>query len=171
MIISLGRWLPIASSDLPGSGFDGSGRSASGESRGIAPLPSLFGLAPGGVCRARPVARPAGELLPRRFTLTAKKPSHGKPHDDSSEAVYSLWHFPYPNRSPGGGRYPPPYPAESGLSSAACLQHPGRNSPERRTPRRSSPPPRSSHHNHTNRPPAGTRRGPPSTGHNSRNLE
>jgi hypothetical protein len=31
---------------------------------------SLFDLAPGGVCRARSVARPAGELLPHRFTLT-----------------------------------------------------------------------------------------------------
>ena len=30
----------------------------------------LFGLAPGGVCRARVVTRPAGELLPHRFTLT-----------------------------------------------------------------------------------------------------
>ena len=32
----------------------------------------LFGLAPGGVCRARPVTRPAGELFPHRFTLTSK---------------------------------------------------------------------------------------------------
>ena len=31
----------------------------------------LFGLAPDGVCRAKPVTRPAGELLPRRFTLTS----------------------------------------------------------------------------------------------------
>ena len=31
----------------------------------------LLGLAPGGVYRARPVTRPAGELLPHRFTLTA----------------------------------------------------------------------------------------------------
>jgi hypothetical protein len=31
----------------------------------------LFGLAPDGVCLARPVTRPAGELLPRRFTLTS----------------------------------------------------------------------------------------------------
>jgi len=30
----------------------------------------LCGLAPGGVCQARPVTRPAGELLPHRFTLT-----------------------------------------------------------------------------------------------------
>jgi len=38
--------------------------------------PSFFlrGLAPGGVCRARPVARPAGALLPHRFTLTRRRP-------------------------------------------------------------------------------------------------
>ena len=33
---------------------------------------SLFDLAPGGVCLAKPVTRPAGELLPHRFTLTAR---------------------------------------------------------------------------------------------------
>jgi len=32
--------------------------------------PTLLGLAPGGVCRAIPVTRDAGGLLPRRFTLT-----------------------------------------------------------------------------------------------------
>src|SRR5262249_17789424 len=30
----------------------------------------LFGLAPGGVCQAKPITRPAGALLPHRFTLT-----------------------------------------------------------------------------------------------------
>src|ERR671930_1752990 len=34
------------------------------------PWRSLLGLAPGGACRAGPVARSAGELLPHRFTLT-----------------------------------------------------------------------------------------------------
>src|SRR6476660_8587105 len=44
-----------------------------------------FGLAPGGVCRAAPVTRDAGALLPHRFTLAcARRPS----------AVCSLWHFP-----------------------------------------------------------------------------
>ena len=33
---------------------------------------SLLGLAPGGACRAGAVARAAGELLPHRFTLTAR---------------------------------------------------------------------------------------------------
>jgi len=32
---------------------------------------NLFGLAPGGGCQALPVARQAGGLLPRLFTLTA----------------------------------------------------------------------------------------------------
>src|SRR5436190_20793985 len=47
--------------------------------------PSLFGLAPGGVCRAARVTPGAGALLPHRFTLAcARRPS----------AVCSLWHFP-----------------------------------------------------------------------------
>ena len=33
----------------------------------------LFDLAPGGVYRADPVTRAAGELLPHRFTLTARE--------------------------------------------------------------------------------------------------
>jgi hypothetical protein len=72
MTISLGRRLPGASSDLPGS-RDGSGRpvaAAFGRGLGDDTAP-LFGLAPDGVYRARPVTRPAGELLPHRFTLTA----------------------------------------------------------------------------------------------------
>src|SRR5262249_61684831 len=43
----------------------------------------LFGLAPGGVYRAGPVARAAGELLPHRFTLTAR----------CRAAVCFLWHW------------------------------------------------------------------------------
>jgi hypothetical protein len=45
--------------DLPGSVY---GRDAL----------SLYGLAPGGVCLATPVARGAGALLPHRFTLTGR---------------------------------------------------------------------------------------------------
>jgi hypothetical protein len=57
-----------------------------GSVRGRAAL-SLLNLAPDGVCRAGPVARVAGALLPHRFTLTCatrRWPS----------AVCSLWHFP-----------------------------------------------------------------------------
>jgi len=56
------------------------------------PLPTsrdyfLFGLAPGGVCQAKPITRPAGALLPHRFTLTGKH---------CSPAVCFLLHFPEP---------------------------------------------------------------------------
>jgi hypothetical protein len=43
----------------------------------------------------------------------------------SAEAVCFLWHFPYLNwlrAGLDGGRYPPSYPAESGLSSPASLR-------------------------------------------------
>src|SRR3954466_14480587 len=110
MTISLGRRFPDASSDLPG-GRDGSGQSAARpipeDRAGTAPL---FGLAPGGVCRARPVTRPAGELLPHRFTLTP--PARGRRGGLFSVALSLLG-------NPSGGRYPPPRPVESGLSSPA----------------------------------------------------
>jgi len=38
-------------------------------------IASLFGLAFSGVFLAEPITRPAGELLPRRFTLTAPRRS------------------------------------------------------------------------------------------------
>jgi len=53
-----------------------SARSHRGETKGGPPLKrNLFGLAPGGGCQALPVARQAGGLLPRLFTLT---PSQGR---------------------------------------------------------------------------------------------
>src|SRR3990170_2833288 len=70
--IHLGCWLPSTSSNQP-EGADGPSFNA-----------FLFGLAPGGGCRANPVARVAGELLPRRFTLTPVYIG----------AVYFLWPFP-----------------------------------------------------------------------------
>ena len=48
-------------------------RTAGPDRPGIAPAPFLFGLAPGGVCRAAAVAGERGALLPHRFTLTAAK--------------------------------------------------------------------------------------------------
>ena len=73
---------------------DGSGRPVDRPPMKTAGPAPLFGLAPGGVCRARPVARPAGELLPRRFTLTAPDRSNR-----TGTAVCFLWHFPYPSRA------------------------------------------------------------------------
>ena len=61
--IHLGRASPRASSDLPGSPC---GPQVRGRSRRA----SLFGLAPGGVCRAAECCHRRGALLPHRFTLT-----------------------------------------------------------------------------------------------------
>lgn len=69
--ISLGRRSPDASSSRPGSG-DETGRFAPNPHRTGRRGSNFFllGLAPDGVYRASPVTRPAGELLPHRFTLT-----------------------------------------------------------------------------------------------------
>src|SRR5205823_13771151 len=64
----------------------------------------LFGLAPGGVCRAGAVTRTAGELLPHRFTLTALA--------DGGLLSVALVRGVSPP-----GRYPAPCPVEPGLSS------------------------------------------------------
>ena len=47
---------------------------------------NLFGLAPGGVYLAAPIAQGTGELLPHLFTLIPT----------FAETVCFLWHFPYP---------------------------------------------------------------------------
>jgi hypothetical protein len=54
----------------------------------------LFDLAPGGVCLARLVAQPAGELLPHRFTLTPRRTQSCTSR--CREAVCFLLHFPGP---------------------------------------------------------------------------
>jgi hypothetical protein len=69
------------------------------------PPASLSGLAPGGVCRAAPVARDAGGLLLHRFTLACSRtrrfeeirlsePPAGFRRSLPSSAVCSLLHFP-----------------------------------------------------------------------------
>ena len=67
---------------------------------------SLLGLAPGGACRAGTVARTAGELLPHRFTLTAR--------DERAAAVYFLLRL---REVAPAWVSPAPCPVESGLSS------------------------------------------------------
>ncbi len=99
--ISLGRRFPATSSSRPGSG-DWAGHPVSVSQ----PNSSLLGLAPDGVYRARPVTRPAGELLPHRFTLTAR-----------CAGRRSAFCCTFPGLT-AGGRYPPSCPAEPGLSSA-----------------------------------------------------
>ena len=76
MIISLGRRLPGASSSLPERHSGRTNPRAANAPRGRGGEVArtlIFGLAPGGVYRAGPVARVAGELLPHRFTLTARE--------------------------------------------------------------------------------------------------
>ena len=70
-VIPLGRPLLAGSSDL-----------TRGSAAGHRTL--LFGLAPGGVCRASRVTPGPGELLPHRFTFAGTE----------APAVYFLWHFP-----------------------------------------------------------------------------
>ena len=74
---------------------------AGGDAAGPSGPCSLFDLAPSGVYRARPVTRPAGELLPHRFTLTARA--------EAREAVCFLLHFPWPR-----GRWALPITASYG---------------------------------------------------------
>lgn len=106
MIITLGRQLPDASSDLPGS---------SGGPPSSAPL---CGLAPDGVCLASPVTRGTGELLPRRFTLTLLE----------RRAVCFLWHFPWGHpRSPLAtilALWSPDFPLAAGINRTPAITCP-----------------------------------------------
>ena len=73
-VIHLDTLSPAASSSLPGNTAG----------RGMVPL---FGLAPGGVCRAVACCHRRGALLPHLFTLT----THALRR---RSAVCFLWHFP-----------------------------------------------------------------------------
>jgi len=107
MVIPLPAWLPARAAprndrdlDLrdtrrarcPGSRIPGAKRPTRELSGGPPVCAPLFGLAPCGVCRAAPVTRGAGGLLPHRFTLTA---TAGEP---DVAAVCFLWHFPSRHR-------------------------------------------------------------------------
>src|SRR5438105_10768482 len=97
--ISLGRPLPDASSNLPGS-----------QAR-RATSPPLFGLSPSGVYRAEGVTASAGALLPHRFTLAA-----------CFRPRRFVFCGTFPGIAPAGG-YPALCPVELGLSSG-CLRGP-----------------------------------------------
>lgn len=89
--------------------------------------PPLFGLAPGGVCRAAAVAGARGALLPHRFTL-ASRPDGADP--GGVMAVCSLWHCPWgcPRRALPGTVFPwsPdfPHPATFRQLRGAAVQPP-----------------------------------------------
>ena len=115
-IIHLRYASPRTSSDLPGSLC---GPHVLPHPR-TGPLAPLFGLAPGGVCRAVECCHRRGALLPHHFTLTA--PFAG------GLAVCFLLHFPWaraPQALPGA------LPWEPGLSSTLarsdCLADSGRD--------------------------------------------
>jgi len=101
MTIPLGRLLPGASRDRPGRR---SGNRRAGLSAGV---PPLFGLAPGGVCRAAPVT--GGAV--RSYRTVSPLPVGRSP-----PAVCSLLHFPWgrPRRALPGTLTS----VEPGLSSA-----------------------------------------------------
>ena len=99
-IIHLGTPLPAPSSGLPGH----IGRAALKR--------VLYGLAPGGVYLADPVTRNAGGLLHHLFTLTAGQ----FPCEETLQRRFLFCGTGL--RVSPSGRYPPPCPAEPGLSSA-----------------------------------------------------
>jgi len=111
-IIHLGRPSPAASSNLPGSPL-GTGGVA------VRPRTPLFGLAPGGVCRAANCYQPRGALLPHLFTLTGLQ---------ARRFVFcGTFHGLAPSRG-----YLAPCPKEPGLSSASMKQRlPGQLRPFR----------------------------------------
>ena len=116
-VISLGRRLPGASSSHTRERH--AGRASPTLASEIA---LLFGFAPGGVYRADPVTRAAGELLPHRFTLTAAEPG-------PAEAVYFLLRYPWPC-----GRWALPTTPSFGARTFL----PGRNAYNRIAPERPS---------------------------------
>ncbi|REF37983.1 hypothetical protein DFJ64_3446 [Thermasporomyces composti] len=108
-VIHLGSPLPTTSSGLP-AGSGGPPSSACADPGRDAPGP--LGLAPGGVYRAAWVTPDAGGLLHHPFTL-ARTPDASRAGSRWRSALCGT----FPRVTPGG-RYPPPCPVESGLSSA-----------------------------------------------------
>ncbi len=109
--IPLGCASPRSSSDLPGSPHAGH------MLRPKAPLASLFGLAPGGVCRAARRCRRRGALLPHHFTLTGATCAALRRYLSVALSVDSrppgvTWH-----RALWSPDFPPPPPACAGESS------------------------------------------------------
>ena len=100
----------------PATGSNSNGRSLPFRERG------LFGLAPGGVYPATPIAQGTGELLPRLFTLTLWNRRHR--HSTGRSVFCGTFLTPcemgfhFTRDSP---RYGPPCPVELGLSSPPVL--------------------------------------------------
>ena len=78
---------------------------------------NLFGLAPGGVYQATPIAQGTGELLPRLFTLTLWNGAYAYSTGRYISVALSLPRNPVLSEFRSSPRYGPPCPAELGLSS------------------------------------------------------
>gem|GEM_PF-1470737 len=105
--ISLGRRLLAASSSLPESQTDRTNPPGHRASTLCSmPRSFLLGLAPGGVCLAEPVTRPAGELLPHRFTLTCDGSRAGSRHIGGLLSVALSLASPRGKRSVGVTHHP-----------------------------------------------------------------
>lgn len=105
--ISLGRRLLAASSSLPESQTDRTNPPGHRDSKLFSmPRSFLLGLAPGGVCLAEPVTRPAGELLPHRFTLTCDGSHEGSRHIGGLLSVALSLASPRGKRSVGVTHHP-----------------------------------------------------------------
>jgi hypothetical protein len=119
--IHLGRTSPHASRNLPE-------RQPGKGSRPRTP-PLLFGLAPGGVCRATTVAGGAVRSYRTLSPLTRRRPPEGV-HPGGRIALCGT----FPGVAPAG-RYPAPFSVEPGLSSRGCTGCPA-------IPRAATRPPR-----------------------------
>ena len=114
--IPLGRALLRASRDQPGR-RGGNAPASTKRHRRLARRPPLFGLAPGGVCPAAPVARRAV----RFYRPVSPLPAAGEP---ALRAVCFLWHFPWghPRRPLAGTAIPwsPDFPPPGNIPSSGC---------------------------------------------------
>ena len=114
--IPLRRRLPGALSNLPGRPDPDIDPEACWP-QGASLAPSLFGLAPGGVCRAACVA--AGAVRSYR-TVSPLPPCHSPQRREVRAAVCSLWHFPWAQHPPDVIRHR--MPMEPGLSSRTAFR-------------------------------------------------
>jgi len=115
--IPLRRRLPGALSNLPGRPDPDIDPEARWPSQAASLAPSLFGLAPGGVCHAACVA--AGAVRSYR-TVSPLPPGHSPQRRGMRAAVCSLWHFPWVQHPPDVIRHR--MPMEPGLSSRTAFR-------------------------------------------------
>src|SRR6476659_10144190 len=92
-------------------------RTADPDRSGIAPAPFLFGLAPGGVCRAASVA---GNAVRSYRTVSPLPRLNATRRGGLFSVALSLGR---PRRAHPAGRYPAPFVRGGGLSSPTAFRH------------------------------------------------